>query len=236
MPRGSTSKEKFKTKHGVFDNFTNATLYKLISRGFFEGMESPISIGKESNVFSAIRKDNSKAIIKIYRLETCDFNRMYSYIQSDPRYPRIKKSRRKIIFNWAQREYRNLLRAREASVPVPTPYGIVNNVFVMEFIGTKQVAPKLKDLPPENPKKFFNNIIDNMIKLHKTKLVHGDLSPFNILNFKESPVFIDFSQGTTTDHPNVEEYLKRDIKNITVFFRKQGLTISDENIYKKITK
>jgi len=44
-------REKFKTRHDVFDEFTNRTIFKLITEGHFRGLESPINIGKESNVF-----------------------------------------------------------------------------------------------------------------------------------------------------------------------------------------
>ena len=113
------TKEKFKTYEGVFDNFTLRTLFELSSKGHFEDLESPISIGKESNVFTALNKQGKRFIIKIYRLETCDFNRLYEYIQTDPRFLGLKKQRRKVIFAWCQREYRNLLNARDAHAPAP---------------------------------------------------------------------------------------------------------------------
>ena len=109
-------KEKFKTKHGVFDEFTNRTIFKLITEGHFRGLESPINIGKESNVFSALTKQDNRVIVKIYRLETCDFNTMHNYIKDDPRYSKLKKKKRNIIFAWVQREYRNLMNAKEAQV------------------------------------------------------------------------------------------------------------------------
>ena len=98
MSKKSKPKEEFKTMHNVFDGFTNRTIYKLITQGHFEGLESPISIGKESNVFSALRKDGSRVMVKIYRLETCDFNRMFDYIKDDPRYTKFRKGKRNIIF------------------------------------------------------------------------------------------------------------------------------------------
>ena len=86
-----TTKEKFKTYGNVFDNFTLRNLFNLSSKGFFEEDSlSPVSIGKEANVFSAKCKDG-KVILKIYRLETCDFNQMYKYIRNDPRF--LGKSR-----------------------------------------------------------------------------------------------------------------------------------------------
>ncbi len=232
----SKPREEFKTWGDVFDRFTQRTVYKLITQGHFEGLESPISIGKESNVFSALKKDGSRVMVKIYRLETCDFNRMYDYIKCDPRFLRIKKGKRNIIFTWVQREYRNLMKAREANVNVPTPFTFSNNVLVLEFVGENGViAPKLKDKIPKNAKDFLERIIANMKKLHKAGLVHADLSAFNILNFNEKPVFIDFSQCTTLDSSRASEYLERDIRNICSFFRKTGLRFDEAKLKKEIT-
>jgi len=230
-------KDPFKTRHGVFDEFTNRTIFKLISQGHFRGLESPIDIGKESNVFSALTKENERVIVKIYRLETCDFNKMYDYIKNDPRYSNLKRKKRKVIFAWVQREYRNLMNAREAQVNVPLPIIFSNNVLVLEFVGKgDEIAPKLKDKIPKNKKLFFDKIADYVKKLYKSGLVHADLSAFNILNFNETPVFIDMSQSTTLKHPRAEEYLERDIKNICIFFRKHGLKVEEENVLKKIKK
>ena len=223
------TKEKFKTYKNVFDAFTERTLFKLVSEGHFDALESPICIGKEANVFSAI-KGSGKVIVKIYRLENCDFNRMYDYIKSDSRYISIKKSRRGIIFNWTQREFRNLLKARSVSVRVPTPIKFMNNILVMEYIGDTAPAPKLKDSIPKDPKKFFDKIIEYMKILHDSGLVHGDLSQFNILNYNENPVFIDMSQSTTLRSSIAYELLVRDIKNISSFFSKQGITADQKKI------
>jgi len=231
----SKPKEEFKTWGNVFDQFTQRTVYKLITQGHFEGLESPISIGKESNVFSALRKDNTRVIVKIYRLEACDFNRMYDYIKDDPRFVNLKKGKRNIIFKWVQREYRNLLKAREANVSVPMPIAFSNNVLVLEFIGDNNViAPKLKDALPKNPKDFFEKVILNIKKLYQAGMVHADLSAFNILNYNEKPFFIDFSQSTTLEGSRAKEYLERDIKNICNFFKKIGLDAKEAKVKQQI--
>lgn len=228
-------KEKFKTLKNVFDLFTEKNLFKLISQGYIDGLRSPLSIGKEANIFIAL-KDEQPRIVKIYRLQTCDFNRMYDYIKADPRYISLKKKRREIIFTWAQREYRNLLKAREAGVRVPTPYGVLYNILIMEFIGDEEAAQRLQRAKPEDPEKFFKDVVDQMKKLHKVGLVHADLSGFNILNYNEKPVIIDMSQSTPSDNPNFEEYLKRDIRNICILFTKWGVNAKEEDVLKKITK
>ena len=229
------SKEKWKVWGNVFDEFTFRTLFKLASQGHFEELKGPVSIGKESNVFSAKRGKES-IIIKIYRLETCDFNRMYDYIKYDPRYANLKKQKRKIVFAWAQREFRNLMKAREAGVNVPKPMAFLNNILCLEFIGNKEAAPKLKDKIPKNKKVFFDKIIEYVQKLYKEGLVHADLSQFNILNFKEEPVFIDFSQCTLIINPRANEFLERDVRNICNFFKKIGLDADEEGVIGKIKK
>ncbi len=223
-----------KTFKDVFDNFTNVTILKLISKGQLDGLESPISIGKEANIFSALAQ-GERVMAKIYRINVIDFNKMYEYLRTDPRIT-VDRNRRKVVIMWAKREYRNLLKAREAGVRVPTARAVLNNVLVMEFIGDEgEAAPRVKDLLPENPKEFFEKVVSGMQKLHKAGLVHTDLSQFNILNYNEEPVFIDMSQATTLENPNAQEYLTRDIKNVCTFFRKLGVDIDEEKIKKQIT-
>jgi RIO kinase 1 len=232
MPR---QKEAFKTYKDVFDQSTVKTLFKLISEGKFEGLESPIFMGKEANVFTALTKQRKRIIVKIYRIQSCDFSKMYNYIRSDPRFSGVKRNRMKIVYAWTKREYRNLMKAREAGVKVPIPIAFSNNVLVMEFIGDKGPALRLKDQPPKNMKKFFDAVVLNMRKLYKKAgIVHADLSSFNILNHKEKPVFIDFSQATTVKNPNYEEYLDRDVRNIVNFFKKAGVKAEKSKIKEKI--
>lgn len=228
-------KEEFKTFKDVFDQSTVKTLFKLISEEKFEGLESPIFMGKEANVFTALTKERKRVIVKVYRIQSCDFSKMYNYIKSDPRFSRVKHNRMKIVYAWTQREFRNLMKAREAGVKVPTPIAFSNNVLVMEFIGDEQPALRLKDQPAKNMKKFFDLVILNMKKLYKNaELVHADLSAFNILNYKDKPVFIDFSQATTIKDPNSSEYLERDINNVCTFFKKHGINTETSDVRKKI--
>jgi len=229
--------DKFRVEHHVFDDFTNRTLFKLMSQGYIKGIESPISVGKEANIFSALTQDGSRVMVKIYRLETCDFNKMYWYLKEDPHYMHLKGKKRRIIMAWVQKEFRNLLKAREANVRVPKPLTFSNNVLVLEFIGKgNSIAPQLIRQKPKNPETFFKEIIENIKKLYKAGLVHADLSPFNILNYEEMPVFIDFSQCSQITNPRTEEYLQRDIRNIVSFFRKLGLKEGEEGTLKKIKK
>jgi len=227
-------REEFKTLNDVFDLSTEETLWKLITQGLFSGLESPISIGKEANIFTARTSEGSLRIVKIYRLSTCDFGKMYTFIRTDPRLRDLHKNARSVVHAWCQREYRNLLKAREAGVRVPTPYGALKNVLVMEFIGSHEPAQRLRTKTPEQPALFLKEIIHNMKLLTLAGMVHGDLSPYNILNFNDKPVLIDFSQATVKQDPNFATYLTRDVKNITDYFRKLGVKTTENIVLKQV--
>src|SRR3989338_453323 len=228
-----TYQERFKTLKGVFDEFTNRNLFKLQSQGAFDELVSPLKVGKESNVFIA-KKGEVSVIVKIYRIQNADYKRMFDYIRKDSRYQFLRQKRREIIFAWAQREYKNLLKAEKCKINSPKPLGWKMNIIVEEMIGSP--APPLKDAHPDDPKEFFQLIVEQMKTLyHDGGLIHGDLSSFNILNYEEKPFFIDYSQATLVGTPNSEELLKRDIKNVIKFFSKLGVKEDEENIFKQIT-
>ena len=100
----------------------------------------------------------------------------------------------------------------------------------MEFIGDSEkqlAAPALKDISIPSPVRTYNNIM-NMIEVGytKAKLVHADLSEYNIL-WQNGPVIIDVSQAVVKDHDKAAKYLYRDIQNVTFFFKKLGVATPD---------
>ncbi|MBS3169994.1 serine protein kinase RIO [Candidatus Woesearchaeota archaeon] len=228
-----TYQERFKTIKGVFDEFTNRTLFELESKGAFDELVSPLTVGKESSVFIA-KKDEKKVIVKIYFIQPANFMKMFDYIRKDPRYQYLQQHRRQIILAWAQREFKNLHRAVEAGIHSPKPLQWLNHIIIEEFIGDEEPAPPLKDAPPQNPKKFYDEVVSGMTKLYQKRLIHGDLSSFNILNYREKPYFIDFSQATLTKAPNSHELLVRDVGNIVRYFQKLGVKADAEKIMIRI--
>lgn len=222
------SREKWKTYGNVFDQFTLFNLHKLEGQGHFDEFLGPISMGKEANVFYAA-KDDYLVAVKIYRLENCDFNKMFDYIKYDPRYIGLKKQKRKVVFSWTQREYRNLLKMRE-KIRVPKPITFKDNILILEHIGDDAAAPKLKDADIEDMDSFYRKTIQYMKNMYELGFVHGDLSEYNILVDDDEPVFIDMSQSCPLDSPFSEEWLDRDIKNICRFFSKQKIECQEGQI------
>lgn len=221
----------------VFDRQTLETLYKLANQGYLQILHGAISTGKEANVFKGIDDDGNYVAVKIYRVTTSDFKKMQDYIQGDPRFQVKTSNKRQIINTWVNKEFRNLKRACEHGIKVPRPIIAKNNVLVMEFIGDGEgnPAPLMKNADIDDPEYVASKIMEYVkILYHKAKLVHGDLSSFNILINDGEPVIIDISQGVVVDHPIAEDLLNRDIGNLYKDFKKLGLHISEDEIKSKI--
>jgi RIO kinase 1 len=205
----------------------------MMGQGHFEGLESPIGVGKEANTFSALRK-GKRVLVKIYRLQTCDFNRMFDNLRTDPRFDGLKKKQRKVVFAWAKREASNLAKLGKVGLHVPKLIAHRDNIVVMEFIGDEGPAPQVITQKPKHPKAFLEKLIKQMKAMHEAGLVHGDLSPFNLLNWDENPYIIDLSQATPFRNPHAEELLERDVRVMATFFTKIGVKITPGELKAKV--
>ncbi len=216
----------------VFDHYTLHNLFRAFLKSDLEGLEYLVSPGKEAIVFKARTRSGEPRAVKIYRVETSDFKRMHDYIEGDPRFYNIPRTKRKLVEVWCQKEYKNLIIAEQARIHSPRPYSFAGNVLVMQFLGDDWAAPLIKDVDLDEKKlrSALNTILGDMKKLYKSGLVHTDLSEFNILYWKEIPWMIDFAQGTVLSHPKAEEFLMRDARNIASFFKKRGIEVDEGEI------
>lgn len=216
------SSEARKAVENVLDDDTMDALLKAVDRNLINRMHGIIESGKESAILLA-DTDEGLAVVKIYMKRAGAFREMHQYLRGDKRFRDVKKDRKSVVDAWAKKEFKNLKKASNV-VRCPEVYGLQENVLVMEFIGEElQAYPKLKEVNIENPEQALNQILENMKSLwEEEKLVHGDLSEYNILVKEDELVWIDFSQGVHESHPEARELLKRDVKNIVNFFRKQG--------------
>lgn len=214
-----------KTYKEVFDGSTLRALYKIESKGVFDNLNFCISTGKEGNVFLATNSEGVRLAVKIYRTSNSTFKNIMKYVEDNPRYRNIGPNRRSLIHTWAQKEYDNLHRFHSLNIPVPKPIYVLENILIMEFIGVESTpSPLLKDVVINEPDAWYEGIIDNYFKLYNEgKLVHADLSEYNILVPRENElVWIDVGQSVVSGHHRSREWLARDIKNISHFFKRRG--------------
>jgi len=99
----------------------------------------------------------------------------------------------------------------------------------MSFLGDKEgwASPRLKDAKINDQAVYaslYSELVLNMRKLfHQCKLVHADLSEYNILYHEGHVYIIDVSQSVEHDHPAAFDFLRSDIKNVEDFFAKMGV-------------
>ena len=97
----------------------------------------------------------------------------------------------------------------------------------MEFVG-KNGSPCKVLLQSQIDEDDYHQAISLIKNLYtKAKLVHGDYSEYNIFKTDSGLVLFDLGSGVDLRHPNATEFLKRDIYNITKFFSKRGISVTD---------
>ncbi|MCK5141878.1 MAG: serine protein kinase RIO [Candidatus Heimdallarchaeota archaeon] len=227
-----------KSIESVFDFQTSMLIVKMMNTGILSDIGFCVSTGKEANVYHGYGEKKEELAIKIYRTASAEFKKNWIYVQGDPRFKSYKKGTYAFIYTWAKKEFKNLKRMNKIGVRSPIPIAIQKNVLVMEFIGkSEKAAPLLKDSRVKKPHKLYAKILDYMTKMYEdAKLIHADLSEYNILMLKQDPVFIDVSQAVLLDHPYAAAFLFRDIKNINRYFSSLGVEIlPNEELYEQIT-
>lgn len=226
--------EMRKVRNEVFDVLTLRTIYKLMDSGVFSRLIRVISTGKEANVFLAVDAAENPLAVKIYRVETSEFRKILPYIDGDPRFGRIPRDRRRLVYLWTKKEYKNLDTAFRAGAPVPYPVASRNNVLVMEFIGENGVpAPRLRDYYPENPERFVDELLDGLARFYfGAGLVHADLSEYNILVRDSSPTVIDLGQSVPFDHPNAPFFLQRDLQQLSKILAEFDKDFAPQDLYR----
>jgi RIO kinase 1 len=226
----------------VFDKSTLMTLYNLLNHGVVDKIFGVVKSGKESRIYRGVDSEGQDIALKIYLTVAIEFKKMLPYIQGDPRFKRIKRSKRSLVYAWAQKEFKNLQRAYTAGIIVPKPIHVQKNVLIMEFMGKGDTPiPTIKDQPPKNlttARRMYKELIQNVKTLyHNAGLVHGDLSEYNIMNNEGIPIIFDMSQAVLVDHPKAEEFLLRDLTNLNRYFKRRGINVKEtKKLYTWVTK
>ncbi|KAJ8669715.1 hypothetical protein QAD02_000974 [Eretmocerus hayati] len=219
------------TAEQVMDPRTRIILFKMLSKGIIDQINGCISTGKEANVYHARSKTGIEFAIKIYKTSILVFKDRDKYVTGEFRFRHgyCRSNPRKMVRTWAEKEMRNLNRLQQAGIRAPKPLMLKSHVLLMDFIGTEGwPSPKLKDavLDSLRSRKLYRECVEIMWKLyHKCRLVHADLSEYNILYHEESLVIIDVSQSVEHDHPMALEFLRKDCTNITDFFKKNKVAV-----------
>jgi RIO kinase 1 len=203
-------------------------VYRLLNRRVIAELGHPIKEGKESIIIHAAAPDGRELAVKVHTSKAFRGREKKQYVFGDWRFRHAKQH---IVLRteeiWAEKELRNLARLEKAGVPAPQPVGFEQNVVVMTFVGKKGIAaPQLIKVEA-----FSHRIAQEIVTAVRhlvthAGLVHGDLSPYNILLWRGKPYLIDLSQAVLTSHPEAERLLRQDLEKVEAFFVKRGLDLS----------
>ncbi|KAG1809015.1 RIO1-domain-containing protein [Suillus variegatus] len=205
------------------DKSDRATSEQMIGRELIQEVNGCVSTGKEANVYHALTPTSTHIALKIYKTSILVFKDRDRYVTGEYRFRRgySRRNPRKMVRLWAEKEMRNLKRLVSAWDTVR------ENILVMGFLGDEEgwASPRLKDaeIPSELYPALYEELILNVRKMyHICKLVHADLSEYNILFHGGHLCIIDVSQSVEHDHPSAFDFLRSDIKNIEDFFERFG--------------
>ncbi|KAK8016581.1 RIO1 family-domain-containing protein [Apiospora rasikravindrae] len=254
--KGEQSREKDKadraTSEQVLDQRTRMILLQMINRGFVSEVHGAISTGKEANVYGAVAYPDLdgppvQRAIKVYKTAILSFKDRERYITGEHRFKSgaEKGNSRKMVKLWAEKEFRNLRRIHAAGIKCPEPIQLKLHVLVMELLGDRRgyAYPRLRDaaISSEDAEEVWRSLYIQLLGIMRRmyqvcKLVHADLSEYNILYNDRQLYIIDVSQSVEHDHPRSLEFLRMDIKNTGDFFRREGVdTLSDRAVFDFVT-
>ncbi len=218
------------TTEQVLDPRTRMILFKMLSRNVIAEISGCVSTGKEANVYYATGREGECAL-KIYKTSILIFKDRDKYVTGEFRFRHgySKHNPRKMVRLWAEKEMRNLTRLHSNGIHCPRPIMLRSHVLLMEFIGREGWPfPKLKDaqLSEGKARELYLECVVMMRTMYtKCKLVHADLSEYNLLYQDGHLCVIDVSQAVEQDHPQALEFLRKDCANMTDFFRRNGVCV-----------
>lgn len=199
--------------------YDTLALNALVQANVIEAFGKALGVGKESDVYDALTPDKQQVALKFHRLGRTSFKKTkrkrnytirYSYTPSWHQQSRIA----------ARKEYKILKVLYSKGVAVPEPIKQTRHVLVMSMIEGVELYHHQKVLKPQA---IYDEILLNVRRVYRdAHIIHGDLSPFNIiLQQNQHILIIDWPQSVTTKHPNAEELLKRDLRNVLAFFQRK---------------
>ena len=139
---------------------------------------------------------------------------------------------------WITNEWENLIHLYDAGVTVPPPVELSEDGYLMAFIGEGDVAaPRLEsvDLDRTTAQRVWDELVEEIALMLAAERVHGDLSAYNVLWWRDRAVLIDFSQSVEiVSHPAARDLLVRDITALGGFFRRRGVVVDVDAVLTRI--
>jgi RIO kinase 1 len=151
-----------------------------------------------------------------------------------------------IAGQWAAAEFAalaQLWQVGEATglVRVPYPVQLAGTELMLEFIGdweAGEAAPRLAQLRPDPDQltDLWAQLVDALSVMARSQIMHGDLSPYNLLVHDGRLVLIDLPQIVdVVTNPQGGEFLARDVRNVARWFAARGLDVDADDLIEQLS-
>ncbi len=208
-------------------------LEPLIQDGVLEAVLGQLKSGKEAEVW-LVQHAGEVVAAKVYK-ERHQRNFANNAGYREGRDVRNSRTRRAMAKGtkfgqaaaeeaWRSAEADSLFKLHALGVRVPTPVMFYEGILLMELVidPAGHPAPRLIEAPPqsaEEARAMYLDLRAQIVAMLCADLIHGDLSPYNILMAWNGPTIIDFPQTiAAARNNNAERYFKRDLDNVLNFF------------------
>lgn len=193
-------------------------IHALVKADVLEAFGKPLGVGKESDVYDALTPQGQTVAVKFHRLGRTSFRqtrRKRDYAAEKPGTSWLYQSKLA-----AAKEYQALRLLHPHGIAVPKPVKQNRHVVVMGMIEGAELY-KYVEIP--EPNVVLREILLNTRKAYlESGVIHADLSEYNVILKPDMHILIiDWPQYVTRSHPNAEQLLKRDVRNILRFFRRK---------------
>ena len=141
---------------------------------------------------------------------------------------------------WLDTEFDALGRLWEAGCAVPYPVQKHGIEVMLEYLGDEEeAAPRLvnaaADLDEEAMRDLFAQLVTALRVMTAVGLVHGDLSPYNLLVWQEKLYVIDLPQAVDpVKQPDGLTLLQRDVANLCKWFAARGVETDAVALYREL--
>jgi len=223
----------------------------FVSEGLILSVFRQLTSGKEATVYCCRAHPSTRRkflAAKVYREHAARSIRRGLYFEGRERGMKARELR--AISNgsrfghqvmtgvWIENESSCLERLSEVGVPVPAPWSSSGRTILMDYIGNGAgPAPHLSGvaLPPPAARTLLDRILDVVESMLAEHLVHGDLSPYNILLWKDRPWIIDLPQAVDVRfNRSALDLLERDVTNVCRFFERMGVEVRPHELTRNL--